>query len=98
MVNPLGAEFEEIGGTHLEGFSNADVIMIYSWEGSSINIPQIICNQFTNLERLDLAFFGITTITTQSFAGCANLNFLRLWFNQITDIPTGTFANNNRLR
>lgn len=98
MNNPLGAEFEEIEGQHLDGFTDADVVMVYSWEGSSTNVPQVICRQFPNLVQVDLAFFGITTITEQSFSGCVNVNFLRLWFNEILEIPLGTFANNNALR
>lgn len=98
MNNPLGAEFEAIGGDHLDGFTNTDVVMVYTWEGSSLNVPQVICSQFSNVQQIDLAFFGITTITAQSFSGCANINYLRLWFNQITELPVNTFANNPLLR
>lgn len=98
MNNPGGAEVSEITGEHLEGFSDADVFMVYSWEGLSTIIPQVVCAQFPSVVQLDFAFFGITTITENSFSGCTNLNFLRLWFNQITELPSNTFANNPALR
>lgn len=45
MVNPLGAEFDSIEGEHLEGFTNDDVAMVYSWDGSSANVPEVICKK-----------------------------------------------------
>ena len=38
--NAVGSEISEITGDHLEGFSDADVFMVYSWQGVSTIVPQ----------------------------------------------------------
>jgi hypothetical protein len=94
MNNPGGLEITEIAGVHLEGMTDADVTRIYSWQGNSSIVPQRLCTQFPNVLDLDLAFFGITTITPTSFGSCTNAQFIRLWFNRISEIPVNAFVNN----
>lgn len=98
MNNPTGAEVSEIGGEHLEGFSDVDVVLVNAWQGRSSIVPQVICAQFPNLIQLDFSFFGVTLITENSFSLCTNAEMIRLWFNQITSVPTNAFANNRALR
>jgi hypothetical protein len=97
LNNPGGLEIDQITGEHLEGFSDADVTTIYTWDGSSTIVPQRLCTQFPNVIELDLAFFGITTITATSFGSCSNAQFIRLWFNRIAEIPVNAFINNPSL-
>lgn len=97
LFNPGGLEIDQIGGEHLAGMTDADVTTIYTWQGNSTIVPQRLCTQFPNVVDLDLAFFGITTITATSFSSCTNALFIRLWFNRINEIPANAFVNNPSL-
>jgi hypothetical protein len=97
MNNPGGLEVTEITGVHLEGMTDADVTRIVSWQGNSTIVPQRLCTQFPNVVDFDLAFFGVTTITPTSFGSCTNAQFIRMWFNRISEIPVNAFVNNPSL-
>lgn len=85
--NPEGLDnFNEIGGIHLEGFSNADVTYVYRVAGFSPNIPSIICNTFPNVGRFMFYNTGLREITDSSFAGCSRIIELDLVLNQISSI------------
>lgn len=96
--NGLGRDdFTEIRGVHHEGMTNADVRVILITTGRTTNVPQIICNEFSNLEYLDLTALGINSVSENAFRGCANLNWLRLWNNGIWQLPANLFENNAAL-
>lgn len=96
--NSLGLDdWTAIDGVHLEGMTNADVVAILSTTGRTLNVPQIVCNLFSNLEYFDLTNLGINTVSANSFSGCSRLRWLRLWNNQIWQLPSNVFANNAAL-
>ena len=41
IFNPLGGEFDEILGEHLQGFGNENVTRLEAWDGSTPNIPEV---------------------------------------------------------
>jgi Leucine-rich repeat (LRR) protein len=93
--NPNGLEtIETITGEHLDGFTDANVTAVYSWDGRTTNIPSVICEQFPNLVELDVSFLGITTVGENALSGCADLEWLRFWYNSIASLPANVFANN----
>jgi len=100
IQNPTGFdEFTEINGTHLEGRTSADVTGLYLVILSrTINFPRIICSQFPNLVHINFAAMDVVEITENTFSGCQNVEWLRLWFNEIEEIHERAFANNTRLR
>ncbi|KAG4070942.1 hypothetical protein HA402_001379 [Bradysia odoriphaga] len=91
--NPNGLDdFTEIGGIHLEGFSNANVTYIYRTAGFSPNIPRIICDEFPNLSRVMFYNTGLQEITDSTFAGCSQITELDLVLNGISSITPNAFA------
>lgn len=94
IYNPLGLDdFTEIGGIHLEGFSNANVTYIYRTAGFSPNVPSIVCNSFPNLLRVMFYNTGLSAITDSTFAECTQIVELDLYMNRINTISANAFAN-----
>ncbi|XP_037042739.1 leucine-rich repeat-containing protein 15-like [Bradysia coprophila] len=92
--NPNGFDnFTEIGGIHLEGFSNEDVDVLYIARGISSNVPQIICETFPNLFEFDFFNARLTELDDNSFSGCSQLGRLYLSYNRISSISENAFAN-----
>lgn len=85
-------DFTNIGGIHLEGFTNADVTYILRVAGFSPNIPRVICDTFPNLERVTLFDTGLSEISDNSFAGCTQMTLLDLTSNRIRTISSNAFA------
>jgi hypothetical protein len=42
--------FESVPGEHVDGFDNADVVVVRRFMGLTSNVPRIICKQFGSLE------------------------------------------------
>lgn len=90
--NPEGFDgFTTIPGTHVEGFTDADVLLVDAFGQNTLNVPSILCNQFTNVRDLYLAVNEIQIIDESAFAGCANVQAVILLFNSISRVPTNTF-------
>lgn len=93
--NPNGLNnFTEISGTHLTGYTNADVIFIYTVTDigcTSSNIPRIILNTFPNVERVYVTNCGVTGIDDETFAGCSQITWLELGLNNIKSISANAF-------
>ncbi|KAL7051781.1 hypothetical protein ACKWTF_004621 [Chironomus riparius] len=100
IQNPSGVDdFTEISGTHLEGRTNADVTgLLLTISSRTINFPRIICSQFTNMLHINYAHMSIVEVTQNTFSGCPNLEWLRLWNNTIEQVHEQAFANNSRLK
>lgn len=99
IVNPNGADnFTSIGGEHAEGMTNADVTTFLPGSVlNTINIPQIFCNQFPNVNMAVFSFLNVTTLANNPFNACTNLTWLSLWANPVGEIPQGTFSTNSLL-
>jgi Leucine-rich repeat (LRR) protein len=96
--NPIGRDaFANVPGQHLDGRSNDDVKIIDIIFQNTRNIPSIICQQFPNVEYFIAMGNNIDVITTRSFAGCRELEYLNLFNNHIVHIPALTFVNNTDL-
>ncbi|XP_037025194.1 leucine-rich repeat-containing G-protein coupled receptor 5-like isoform X2 [Bradysia coprophila] len=92
--NPNGFDnFTEIGGIHLEGFSDADVNSIYRSGGSTTNIPQIICDTFPNINIFEIYGTQLTEINDNALSGCSQIRRLYLFYNRIATISENAFAN-----
>jgi hypothetical protein len=88
LNNPQGFDnFTSIGGAHLQNRTNADVTVVSSYTGTSLNVPSIICEQFPNLIEITLTGRGITTLTERSFAECKVIKRIHLWNNKINTPP-----------
>ncbi|XP_037025220.1 toll-like receptor 3 isoform X5 [Bradysia coprophila] len=92
--NPNGFDnFTEIGGIHLEGFTDADVDWIYRSSGTTRNIPQIICATFPNIDTLEIYGAQLTEINDNALSGCSQITRLYLSTNSINSISENAFAN-----
>lgn len=93
--NPDGFNnFTEIGGIHLEGFTNADVEEFWIVRNVgcvSTNVPRIICDTFQNIISFDFIDLGISEIGDSDFAGCSRITELVLRYNRIATISTNAF-------
>lgn len=97
--NPSGSDdFQAIPGTHLDGFSDADVQFVQAFSQNSLNVPSVICRQFTNLRNVELLMTNIGVISESAFEDCENLEQLALVYNNIEEIPENTFRNNQNLQ
>lgn len=91
--NPVGNEFNSIGGTHVGGQGNNNVQTVDIIGGNTRNIPQIICQQFPQLSGMLVFDDFVDTINPQAFSTCRNLRQLHLGINNIMEVPDNTFAN-----
>ncbi len=87
--------FTEIGGTHLDGYSNGDVISIISSWGNSTIIPSIICRTFRNIEDVSLSYIGFTAIEDSAFGHCLRIRTIRLPLNSIESISANAFSSHD---
>lgn len=98
IENPNGLDnFQSIPGEHLPGRSDADVELVDSFSQNTLNIPQIICQQFPNTLDLYMAVNYIEIIQESSFAACTRLRSATLVYNNIEVVPPNTFRNNPNL-
>lgn len=96
--NPDGVNnFTSIGGTHLDGLSDANVTYIVRAVGTTSILPTIICETFPNLEFLNFVASGVTELTDESLAGCTRLTWIRFWNSRISSISENAFANQRNL-
>lgn len=51
IVNPLGAEFETVEGTHLPDRTDEDVFVVEITSRNTLNLPSIVCTQFSGIRR-----------------------------------------------
>lgn len=98
LINPDGCDnFTEIAGTHLEGYSNADIVSItpFSSGGGDVSpiVPRIICDTFYNLENINFFNIGVTKIDDASFSGCSKVTNIKFTLNRIRSISANAFAN-----
>jgi Leucine-rich repeat (LRR) protein len=92
IFNPLGREnFDVIEGEHMAGRSNNDVTHLYSGYGNTLNVPEIICQQFPNLVEFSLLADQIEYIDHLSFTRCARIERIWLYANLIEVIPDFVF-------
>ncbi|XP_037025245.1 leucine-rich repeats and immunoglobulin-like domains protein 2 isoform X8 [Bradysia coprophila] len=92
--NPTGFDdFTEIGGIHLEGFTNADVLRAYISTGITTNVPQVICNTFPNLVEFGVFDTQLSQIDDSALSGCSRIRDLYLYYNRISSISENAFAN-----
>lgn len=96
--NPVGRDFEAIGGEHLAGRSNEDVIDVQAIMQNTRNIPSVICRTFPNVEDMSIEVSHVEIIDESSFQHCTNLWRVNLNVNSITRIPDNTFRNNPNLQ
>lgn len=97
--NPEGLDdFTTIPGTHVEGFTDADVLLVDAFGQNTLNVPAILCQQFPNVRDMYLAVNGIEIVGEAAFAACANVEAVILLLNSINRLPSNTFRNNPNLQ
>lgn len=78
--------------------SNSNVMRIYGISRSATaNIPSIICQTFTNVERIELTNARVERIGENSFNDCKNLSHLNLNDNIISSLHEKSFSENSNL-
>lgn len=99
IQNPNGLNnFTRVGGTHMQGRTNEDVVSIQRTDSTiTTNVPSILCNTFPNVIRIDLWLGVIEKIDEDSFSNCKRLNTLDLRYNRITEINEKAFIENSML-
>lgn len=98
LHNPDGAAFESIGGQHVSGQTDNDVISANAFYQNTRTIPAVICRQFPNLQRMMITGSGIEEILPESLQNCGNLQELFVHVNKIRTIGADTFVNVPALR
>ena len=98
ITNPFGIEFTSIAGEHLADREDSDVLTAAAVFQSTQNIPQILCQQFTQLRDLVVMASFVEELTQQSFSNCRALERLDLSYNEIATVDDNTFANSPLLR
>lgn len=97
--NPLAFDnFARIDGIHLESQNDADVVALEAFFEHTLNVPEVICRQFTNLRFLMMELCDISTLSEESFADCENLETLSLGFNEISHLSENLFINAGSLK
>ncbi|XP_070492489.1 leucine-rich repeat-containing protein 15-like [Chironomus tepperi] len=99
--NPNGwNNFTQVEGFHYPGMNNVFVTaIIRNTTGSStINIPDVICQQFPHVTYIDYSYLELQGIGENVFRGCRNLDWLRLYNNRIPQLPENVFFYNRHLR
>lgn len=98
LSNPLGRDdFEFITGDHIGSLLNEDVVFVSSRYQNSLNVPQIICQQFPNLDQLWVERTQVEVLSENSFKNCKVLTILSLNENQIAKVPGMIFQTNSNL-
>ncbi|XP_070495302.1 protein artichoke-like [Chironomus tepperi] len=100
LDNPQGWDnFTQIGGRHFPGMNNVFVTTVIArYLSVSRNVPQIICSQFPHVTYIDLSSSQIEDVDENSFRGCRNLDWLRLYNNRIARLPENLFVHNRHLK
>lgn len=99
ISNPQGFDnFTTIPGTHVTGFTDADVLLVDAFSQNTLNVPSILCRQFPNVRDLYLAVNQIQIVDESAFAACANVEAVILLYNEISRVPANTFRNSPRLQ
>lgn len=96
--NPDGVALNAIEGEHVSGQTNNDVVSVNAFYQNTREIPNVVCRQFANLERMMITGSGIEVILPENLEGCGNLQELYVHINRIRTIPAGTFVNTPALR
>ncbi|CAG9798485.1 unnamed protein product [Chironomus riparius] len=103
IYNPRGVNnFHTINGTHITtSYTDAHVTTVNNLSGSKTTVvPTIICEKFYNLQRVSLCDLGIEYLNMEndiSFKKCANILFIELCRNNITEIPENSFVAKSNL-
>ncbi|XP_070497991.1 leucine-rich repeat-containing protein 15-like [Chironomus tepperi] len=95
--------FTEIGGTHLEGKTDDDVVGVEVYRSvKSPDLPAFVCNKFKNLTFFGLYILDLTELPEDSFVNCKNILDIKLgtspFFGQdIEKLPKNLLAGNPKL-
>ncbi|KAL7043565.1 hypothetical protein ACKWTF_001575 [Chironomus riparius] len=104
IYNPRGVNnFHTINGTHITtSYTDAHVTTVNNLSGSKTTVvPTIICEKFYNLQRVSLCDLGIEYLNMEidiSFKKCANVLFIELCRNNISEIPENSFVASTKLQ
>lgn len=96
IMNPDNLNnFTSIDGSHLDGYTNADVSYIWSDRGAflSENLPSIFCQTFPNIEDVIITNNGLAVIDDGTFRGCSRICVIALNHNRISSISANALAN-----
>ncbi|XP_070492487.1 leucine-rich repeat-containing protein 15-like [Chironomus tepperi] len=98
--NPNGwNNFTQVEGFHYPGMNNVFVTAIVrnTLTSSTPNVPEIICQQFPHVTYIDMSFLQLQEVGENTFRGCRNLDWLRLYYNRIPSLPENLFIHNRHL-
>jgi len=97
------SSFTAIGGTHIEGKTDDDVLGVWVNEDVySADVSQYLCNKFKNLEQIFFQKLVLSELPENSFSSCKNLNSLILKGDSnsnphITKLPQNLLSGNPKL-
>jgi len=74
--------------------NDSSVQLLRVSQQTTVNVPSIICRQFSNIKELIVILSQVQVVSQSSFAGCFALETLKIYYNSILDLPTYTFINN----
>lgn len=87
----------DITGDHVAGKFDSDLQFLLSVNQTIPVITPIFCNQFPNLERIDIFKSKVEVIDQDSFRNCKNLERLLLSTNNLQEIPENLLTENTKI-
>ncbi|XP_070504731.1 leucine-rich repeat-containing protein 15-like [Chironomus tepperi] len=94
-------DFTSILGDHVRGNNDSSVTVVYgseAREGTAVNVPSRICEQFVKLVDLYLDGLHVKSIGDKEFSKCLNLETLYLGHNEISAVSVDAFKANSKLK
>ena len=94
-------DFTSILGDHLANYNDSALSVLYgseAREGTTVNVPSIICDKFVNLANLYLDGLHVKSIGDKELSKCLNLETLYLGHNEIATVSEDAFKVNSKLK
>lgn len=88
----------DITGDHVPGKSDSDLQLLLAINQTIPVISSIICDQFPNIERIDIYGSKVEILDQNAFKNCKKLERLHLAVNNIREIPENLLIENTKLQ
>ena len=99
IKNPNGSDdFQDISGTHWEGYSDEDVLAVYANDVESENIPKKVCEKFKNIQKIEFINRNTFQSGSETLKNCKNLSSMSISLNYMNKINENVFSGVENLK